>query len=62
MTMPTVDHVSEFLNSALNLLAAAEHVTLDELLSRGSLEAARPWSAVAWPWATSTGTAPWTCW
>jgi len=29
---PTVDHVSEFLNSALNLLTAADHVTLEELL------------------------------
>jgi DNA-binding FadR family transcriptional regulator len=39
VTMPTVDHVSEFLNSALNLLAAAEHVTLDELLeAREALE------------------------
>ncbi|HST26720.1 MAG TPA: FadR/GntR family transcriptional regulator [Gaiellaceae bacterium] len=39
VTMPTVDHVSQFLNSALNLLAAAEHVTLDELLeAREALE------------------------
>jgi len=39
VTLPTVDHVSEFLNSALNLLAAAEHVTLDELLeAREALE------------------------
>jgi DNA-binding FadR family transcriptional regulator len=39
VTMPSVDHVSEFLNSALNLLAAAEHVTLDELLeAREALE------------------------
>jgi DNA-binding FadR family transcriptional regulator len=39
VTLPTVDHVSEFLNSALELLAAAEHVTLDELLeAREALE------------------------
>jgi len=39
VTLPSVDHVSEFLNSALNLLAAAEHVTLDELLeAREALE------------------------
>ncbi len=39
VTLPTVDHVSQFLNSALNLLAAAEHVTLDELLeAREALE------------------------
>jgi DNA-binding FadR family transcriptional regulator len=39
VTMPTVDHVSQFLNSALELLAAAEHVTLDELLeAREALE------------------------
>ncbi len=39
VTMPTVDHVSEFLNSALELLAAAKHVTLDELLeAREALE------------------------
>ena len=39
VTMPSVDHVSQFLNSALNLLAAAEHVTLDELLeAREALE------------------------
>ena len=39
VTMPSVDHISEFLNSALNLLAAAEHVTLDELLeAREALE------------------------
>ena len=39
VTMPTVDHVSEFLNSALELLTAAEHVTLDELLeAREALE------------------------
>ena len=39
VTLPTVDHVSEFLNSALGLLAAAEHVTLDELLeAREALE------------------------
>jgi DNA-binding FadR family transcriptional regulator len=40
VTLPTVDHVSEFINSALELLAAAEHVTLDELLeAREALEA-----------------------
>ena len=39
VTMPSVDHVSQFLNSALNLLAAAEHVSLDELLeAREALE------------------------
>jgi GntR family transcriptional repressor for pyruvate dehydrogenase complex len=39
VTMPTVDHVSQFLNSALELLTAAEHVTLDELLeAREALE------------------------
>ncbi len=39
VTLPTVDHVSQFLNSALNLLAAAEHVTLEELLeAREALE------------------------
>jgi len=39
VTMPSVDYVSEFLNSALNLLAAAEHVSLDELLeAREALE------------------------
>jgi DNA-binding FadR family transcriptional regulator len=39
VTTPTVDHVSEFLNSALNLLTAAEHVTLEELLeAREALE------------------------
>ncbi len=39
VTMPSVDHISEFLNSALNLLAAAEHVSLDELLeAREALE------------------------
>ena len=39
VTLPSVDHVSQFLNSALNLLAAAEHVTLDELLeAREALE------------------------
>jgi DNA-binding FadR family transcriptional regulator len=39
VTLPTVDHVSQFLNSALNLLAAAEHVSLDELLeAREALE------------------------
>jgi len=39
VTMPTVDHVSQFLNSALDLLAAAEHVSLDELLeAREALE------------------------
>jgi DNA-binding FadR family transcriptional regulator len=39
VTMPTVDHVSQFLNSALNLLTAADHVTLEELLeAREALE------------------------
>jgi DNA-binding FadR family transcriptional regulator len=39
ITLPSVDHVSQFLNSALNLLAAAEHVSLDELLeAREALE------------------------
>jgi GntR family transcriptional repressor for pyruvate dehydrogenase complex len=39
VTMPSVDHVSQFLNSALNLLTAAEHVSLDELLeAREALE------------------------
>ncbi len=39
VTLPSVDHVSQFLNSALDLLAAAEHVSLDELLeAREALE------------------------
>ena len=39
VTMPSVDHVSQFLNSALNLLAAADHVTIDELIeAREALE------------------------
>jgi GntR family transcriptional repressor for pyruvate dehydrogenase complex len=39
VTLPSVDHVSQFLNSALNLLAAADHVTLEELLeAREALE------------------------
>src|SRR5207302_10359861 len=39
VTLPTVDHVSQFLNSALNLLTAADHVTLEELLeAREALE------------------------
>jgi DNA-binding FadR family transcriptional regulator len=40
VTLPTVDLVSQFLNSTLNLLAAADHVSLDELLeAREALEA-----------------------
>jgi GntR family transcriptional repressor for pyruvate dehydrogenase complex len=39
VTLPSVDHVSQFLNSALNLLAAADHVTVDELIeAREALE------------------------
>ena len=39
VTLPTVDHVSQFLDSALNLLTAADHVTLEELLeAREALE------------------------
>ena len=39
VTLPTVDHVSQFLNSALNLLTAADQVTLEELLeAREALE------------------------
>ena len=39
VTVPSVDHVSEFLNASLNLLTAAEHVTLEELLeAREALE------------------------
>src|SRR5947209_2906752 len=39
VTVPTVDHVSQFLNSALTLLTAADHGTLEELLeARETLE------------------------
>jgi len=39
VTLPSVDHVSQFLNSALNLLAAADHVSLEELIeAREALE------------------------
>ena len=32
VTLPTVDHISEFLHGSLNLLSDAEHVSLEELL------------------------------
>lgn len=32
VTLPTVDHISEFMRSSLALLAEAEHVSLDQLL------------------------------
>ena len=32
VTLPTVDHISEFLRGNLNLLSEAEHVSLEELL------------------------------
>lgn len=39
VTLPTVDHVSEFLRASLNLLTEAQSVSLDELLeARESLE------------------------
>lgn len=39
VTMPTADHISEFLRSSLNLLAEAQHVSLEELLeARAALE------------------------
>jgi DNA-binding FadR family transcriptional regulator len=39
VTLPSTDHISEFLRSNLNLLAEAEHVSLEELLeARAALE------------------------
>lgn len=39
VTVPTADHISEFLRSSLNLLAEAQHVSLEELLeARAALE------------------------
>ncbi len=39
VTLPTVDHISEFLGSSLNLLTASQHVSLEELLeAREALE------------------------
>jgi GntR family transcriptional repressor for pyruvate dehydrogenase complex len=32
VTLPTVDHISEFVRGSLNLLSEAEHVSLEELL------------------------------
>ena len=39
VTLPSADHISEFLRSSLNLLAEAQHVSLEELLeARAALE------------------------
>ncbi len=39
VTVPTADHISEFLRSSLNLLTEAQHVSLEELLeARTALE------------------------
>ncbi len=39
VTLPTVDHISEFLHSSLNLLTESQHVSLEELLeAREALE------------------------
>jgi DNA-binding FadR family transcriptional regulator len=39
VTMPSADHISEFLHSSLNLLTEAQHVSLEELLeAREALE------------------------
>ena len=37
VTLPTVDHISEFLRGNLNLLSEAEHVSLEELLEAREL-------------------------
>lgn len=39
VTLPSVDHISEFLHSSINLLTESQHVSLEELLeARESLE------------------------
>jgi DNA-binding FadR family transcriptional regulator len=37
VTLPTVDHISEFIRGNLNLLSESEHVTLEELLEAREL-------------------------
>jgi GntR family transcriptional regulator, transcriptional repressor for pyruvate dehydrogenase complex len=37
VTLPTVDHISEFIRGNLNLLSEAEHVSLDEFLEAREL-------------------------
>jgi DNA-binding FadR family transcriptional regulator len=37
VTLPTVDHISEFLRSNINLLTDSKHVTLDELIEAREL-------------------------